>query len=130
MAGAANDEGGVRYEVEAGVARVTIDREARRNALSWSVLRELREAFGRAKADEAVRVVVLTGAGERAFCAGADLSGMAAGAGFLDLHDGRGELAGLFRDLYALGKPTIARVRGYALAGGFGLALAWACGRT
>jgi enoyl-CoA hydratase/carnithine racemase len=67
---------------------------------------------------------VLTGAGERAFCAGADLDGMAAGAGFTDLHEGRGELAELFRDLYALGKPTIARVRGYALAGGFGLALA------
>ena len=49
---------------------------------------------------------------------------MAAGAGFTELHDGRGELADLFRDLYALGKPTIARVRGFALAGGFGLALA------
>ena len=41
-----------------------------------------------------------------------------------ELHEGRGQLADLFRDLYALGKPTIARVRGYALAGGFGLALA------
>ena len=68
--------------------------------------------------------MVLTGAGNQAFCAGADLEGMAAGAGFTELHDGRGGLADLFRDLYALGKPTIARVRGYALAGGFGLALA------
>jgi enoyl-CoA hydratase/carnithine racemase len=67
---------------------------------------------------------VLTGAGDKAFCAGADLSGMSAGAGYVDLHDARGELAELFRDLYALGKPTIARVRGFALAGGFGLALA------
>jgi enoyl-CoA hydratase/carnithine racemase len=49
---------------------------------------------------------------------------MAAGAGFSELHEGRGEIAELFRDLYALGKPTIARVRGFALAGGFGLALA------
>ncbi len=114
----------VRYEVGAGIARITIDREERRNALSWAVARELRAAFGRAKADDEVRVVVLTGAGDRAFCAGADLSGMAAGAGFTDLHDGRGELAELFRELFALGKPTIARVRGYALAGGFGLALA------
>jgi enoyl-CoA hydratase/carnithine racemase len=114
----------LRYEVEGPVARITIDREERRNALSWSVVRALRAAFAAAKADDDVRVVVLTGAGTRAFCAGADLGGMAAGAGFTDLHDGRGELAELFRDLYALGKPTIARVRGFALAGGFGLALA------
>jgi enoyl-CoA hydratase/carnithine racemase len=118
------DQHGVRYEVADRVARITIDREERRNALSWAVVRELRAAFASAKADPDVGVVVLTGAGERAFCAGADLGGMAAGAGFTDLHEGRGELAELFRDLYALGKPTIARVRGYALAGGFGLALA------
>ena len=69
-------------------------------------------------------MVVLTGAGDKAFCAGADLGGMADGASHLDLHDSRGELAGLFADLWDLGKPTIARVRGYALAGGMGLALA------
>jgi enoyl-CoA hydratase/carnithine racemase len=71
-----------------------------------------------------VRVLVLTGAGDKAFCAGADLTGMAEGAGFLDLHHGRAELARLFLEMWELGKPTIARVRGYALAGGFGLALA------
>ncbi|HJR24864.1 MAG TPA: enoyl-CoA hydratase-related protein [Acidimicrobiales bacterium] len=114
----------VRYEVTDRVARITIDRQERRNALSWDVVRELRAAFARAKADDEVGVVVLTGAGEKAFCAGADLEGMAAGASPTELHEGRGELAELFRDLYALGKPTIARVRGYALAGGFGLALA------
>jgi enoyl-CoA hydratase/carnithine racemase len=114
----------LRYEVADHVARITIDREERRNALSWTVVRELRRALAEAKADDGVRVVVLTGAGTQAFCAGADLDGMAAGAGFTELHDGRGELADLFRDLYALGKPTLARVRGYALAGGFGLALA------
>jgi enoyl-CoA hydratase/carnithine racemase len=111
------------YEVADGVARVTINRPDRRNALSWTLVRELREAFAAAKADREARVCVLTGAGDRAFCAGADLSEMAGGAGFLDLHAARGELAGLLRDLYELGKPTIARVRGYALAGGFGLAL-------
>ncbi|HET6793368.1 MAG TPA: enoyl-CoA hydratase-related protein, partial [Acidimicrobiales bacterium] len=78
----------------------------------------------RAGADPDVRVVVLTGAGDRAFCAGADLGGMSAGAGFLELHHGRGELARLFEAMWSLGKPTVARVRGYALAGGFGLALA------
>jgi enoyl-CoA hydratase/carnithine racemase len=114
----------VRYEVADRIARVTIDREAKRNALSWDVLRELRAAFARAKEDDDVGVVILTGAGDKAFCAGVDLTGMGAGAGPTELHQGRGEVAELFRDLYALGKPTIARVRGYALAGGFGLALA------
>ena len=114
----------LQYEVRDHVARITIDREERRNALSWAVVRELRHALAAAKADDEVRVVVLTGAGTKAFCAGADLEGMADGAGFTELHDGRGELAGFFRDLYDLGKPTIARVRGFALAGGFGVALA------
>ncbi len=114
----------VRYERSDRVATITIDRPQRRNALSWAVIGELRKAFAAADADPEVRVVVLTGAGDRAFCAGADLEGMAAGAGFADLHDARGELAGLFLDMWDLGKPIVARVRGYALAGGFGLACA------
>ncbi|TML42292.1 MAG: hypothetical protein E6G27_05005 [Actinobacteria bacterium] len=114
----------VLFDVSDGVARVTINRPERRNAISWGVTTGLREALARAKADPAVRVLVLTGAGDKAFCAGADLTGMAEGAGFVDLHQGRGELARLFLEMWDLGKPTIARVRGYALAGGFGLALA------
>jgi enoyl-CoA hydratase/carnithine racemase len=114
----------VRYDVAERVATVTIDRPERRNALSWALIGELRRAFATAAADPDVRVVVLTGAGEKAFCAGADLTGMADGAGYAALHDARGELAGLFRDLWELGKPVIARVRGFALAGGFGLACA------
>ncbi|MEA3020398.1 MAG: hypothetical protein QOI47_1922 [Actinomycetota bacterium] len=114
----------VTYLVDGHVARLTIDREERRNALSWRVMAELRAALDHAKRDRDVRVVVLTGAGDKAFCAGADLAGMAEGADFVDLHDDRGELARLFRDMWELGKPIIARVRGYALAGGFGLALA------
>jgi enoyl-CoA hydratase/carnithine racemase len=114
----------VLYAVGDGVARITINRPERRNAMSWAVIAGLRERVAEAKADPDVRVVVLTGAGDKAFCAGADLGGMGEGAGFLDLHEGRGGLAELFRDLWALGKPTVARVRGYALAGGFGLALA------
>lgn len=112
------------YDVADGVARLTINRPERRNALSWGVISGIRQRIAEAKADDSVRVVVLTGAGDKAFCAGADLGGMAEGAGYLDLHEGRGELARLFEDMWALGKPTIARVRGYALAGGFGLALA------
>src|SRR3954470_20263693 len=115
----------VRYEVRDRVATITIDRPQRRNALSWAVIAELRRAFAAADADPDVRVVVITGAGDQAFCAGADLGGMAGGDdGFTATHDARGELARLFTDLWDLGKPTIARVRGFALAGGFGLALA------
>jgi enoyl-CoA hydratase/carnithine racemase len=112
------------YEVADGVGRATINRPERRNALSWGVISGLREVLAQAKADPDVRVIVLTGAGDKAFCAGADLTGMASGAGYLDLHEGRGELARLFHDMWSLGKPIIARVHGYALAGGFGLALA------
>jgi enoyl-CoA hydratase/carnithine racemase len=114
----------VLYDVSDAVATVTINRPDRRNALSWQVMTELRDAFEVAKEDDAVRVVVLTGAGDKAFCAGADLTGMAADAGWAALHDARGELARLFRSMWELGKPIIARVRGYALAGGFGLCLA------
>jgi enoyl-CoA hydratase/carnithine racemase len=114
----------VRYQVEGPVARVTIDRPERRNAMSFQVMAELGEAFAAAKADDAVRVVVLTGAGEQAFCAGADLSGIGSQVGPAQMHEARGRVADLFRALWGLGKPTIARVRGYCLAGGFGLALA------
>ena len=113
----------VLYEVRDGVARLTINRPERRNALSWTVVGLLRDRVAVCKDDPDARVLVLTGAGDKAFCAGADLGGMAAGAGYLDLHDARGELAQLFGELWSLGKPTIARVRGFALAGGMGLAL-------
>ena len=111
---------GVLYRVDGRVARVTIDRPERRNALAPATVAGLREAVGRAGADASVRVVVVTGAGDRAFSAGADLTGLSSGsaAGF------PAALAALFEDLWAVGKPTIARVRGYALAGGFGLAMA------
>jgi enoyl-CoA hydratase/carnithine racemase len=111
------------HDVVEGVATFTINRPERRNALSWEVMQGLRDGLADARRDPGVRAVVLTGAGERAFCAGADLTGMVGDEGYAALHDSRGELAGLFEDLWRLGKPTIAKVRGYCLAGGFGLAL-------
>lgn len=112
------------------VLTLTIDRPERRNAMTWEVIRGLRDHLAEAKTDPAVRVVVLAGSGDQAFCAGADLSGMAptdAGDGtdaFFDLHAARGWLVDLFEEMWQLGKPIIARVQGWALAGGFGLALA------
>ena len=113
----------VLYAVDDGVARLTINRPERRNALSWAAIEGLRDGLARARADAGVRVVVLSGAGDEAFCAGADLAGMRAGTGYAEVHEDRGGLARLFEEMWSLGKPTIARVRGYCLAGGFGLAL-------
>jgi enoyl-CoA hydratase/carnithine racemase len=113
----------LEYVVVGPIARVIINRPERRNAMSFAVMQGLRDALATARADESVRVVVLTGAGDRAFCAGADLTGMQGTEGAAT-HDARGLLADVFRDLWHLGKPTIARVRGYALAGGFGLSMA------
>jgi enoyl-CoA hydratase/carnithine racemase len=118
------EERQVRYEVEDGKALLTIDRERARNALSPQVLAELTEALARAEEDPAVRVLVLTGAGERAFCAGGDLGGMAAGEGFLAGHEGRRAYAQLLLRLQQVRKPSLARVNGHALAGGLGLVLA------
>ena len=109
----------VLYRVDGGVARVTINRPERRNALAPTTVTGLREAVARAADDDAARVIVLTGAGDRAFCAGADLTGVSSPG--TDLPE---QLAGLYGDLWSCGRPTLARVRGYAMAGGFGLAVA------
>jgi enoyl-CoA hydratase/carnithine racemase len=114
----------VLYEVSDAVATITINRPERRNAMSFRVMDGLRASMARARADADVRVVVLTGAGDQAFCAGADLGGGGIASSGAEAHEGRGMLANLFRDMWSLGKPIIARVRGYALAGGFGLACA------
>jgi enoyl-CoA hydratase len=111
----------IRYEVAGPVARVTINRPEKRNALNITVMRELRAAMGLARADAAVRVVVLTGAGDKAFSAGGDLGGFTEGQSKIEQHFLRGTLADLFEDMTRLGKPVIARVNGHALAGGFGL---------
>lgn len=120
--GAGGDQGRVLLEVADGIGRITIDRPERRNAMSFAIMGGLRDAVAAARTDDAVRVVVLTGAGEIAFCSGADLGNI--GDDDETAHDARRLLADLFRDLWRLGKPTIARVRGLALAGGLGIALA------
>jgi enoyl-CoA hydratase/carnithine racemase len=114
----------VLYQLDGRVARVTINRPEARNAVSTRTLQLLHEAVAEVRRDPAARVLVLTGAGDRAFCAGADLVQMSGDPpSFIEAHHDRGHLAGLLDELWGLGKPTIARVRGYALAGGFGLAL-------
>lgn len=114
----------VRYQAEGGQALLTIDRPKARNALSPEVLNGLMAALDRAEADPAARVVVLTGAGEKVFCAGGDLGQMGGEGGFLATHDGRRAYGRLLLRLQDIRKPTVARVNGHALAGGLGLVLA------
>jgi enoyl-CoA hydratase len=114
----------VRLDVAGAVATITIDRPQRRNALNESVLGELAEALESARLDPAVRVIVLTGAGDKAFSAGGDLAPSGGGTGPLAMHHRRGAFADLLLSFRRLGKPTIARINGDALGGGFGLMLA------
>jgi enoyl-CoA hydratase len=113
----------VTYEARGDVAWVTVNRPERRNALSAEVVNLLRDALGRAKADCEIRAAVLTGAGEHSFSAGGDLSEFREIVDPITAHRERDESNLIFKELQELGKPTIARVCGLALAGGFGLAL-------
>jgi len=113
----------VLYETREGVATVTLNRPERRNAMNPQLFRDMRAALAAAKGDPEVRSVVLTGAGDKAFCAGADLGTIAAGAGPVELHEKRRDFAELFTDFSRLGKPVVGCINGHALAGGFGVAL-------
>ena len=111
----------ILFETEGAVATVTFNRPKVLNALNHATLVELRDALDRARDDEAVRCVVLTGAGEKAFVAGADINELAAmqPMGAKDLaFFGQETLQRLER----MGKPTVAMVNGFALGGGLELA--------
>ena len=112
----------VRTEVEGRVATVTIDRPEKRNALNGVVRRELIRTLDDLESREDVRVVVLTGAGEKAFVAGADIDEFANRTPL----EQRAAMEGrrVFDVLAQLPKPTLASINGYALGGGCELALA------
>ena len=113
----------VRYDTTGGRATITIDDPERRNPMSTQVMADLRSWTQKAVDDQGVGVIVYTGAGDKAFSAGGDLSSSFADDA-IGAHHARGELAELFRLMWRGGKPTVARVNGHALAGGFGLAVA------
>jgi enoyl-CoA hydratase/carnithine racemase len=104
-------------EHRGAVLTLIINRPERRNAMTWEVIRGLRDQVARAKSDPAVRVVVLAGSGDRAFCAGADLTGMVphepggATDEYAQHHQARGWLADLFEDLWHLGHGRGVRAR-------------------
>jgi enoyl-CoA hydratase/carnithine racemase len=112
------------YEARAGVAYITIDRPDRRNAISPEVVEGIAQHLAEAEADRDLHVCVLTGAGDRAFCAGGDLGGGSMDGGKVSEHLRRSEIGALFEQMRRSRLPIIARVNGHALAGGFGLMLA------
>ncbi len=111
------------YEVSDGVARITLNRPDQRNALNAALLGRLVDAVRSARDDDAVRAVVLTGAGEKVFCAGADLGGFAADAALVEKHFASDLFLEFFRLMPRLGKPSLCAANGHVLAGGMGLAL-------
>lgn len=113
----------VAYEVADGVATITLDDPEKRNMLSRAMLAELVGAFERARDSDEVRAVVLTGRGEKVFCAGADLGGFSGDATLIEKHRASDLFLELFRLIPRLGKPSLCAVNGHVLAGGLGLAI-------
>jgi enoyl-CoA hydratase len=110
--------------VEGHVATITLNRPEQRNPLSAVMLQDLATAFRWCQGEPEVRVVVLTGAGDRAFCAGADLSSFDGAMTDLERHRSRDLFVQLFALMSSLSKPIVGRINGHALAGGLGLACA------
>jgi enoyl-CoA hydratase/carnithine racemase len=115
----------VLYEVDrAGVASITLNDPATRNALSGDMLAGLTDAFERARDAEEVRCVVLRSSHEKTFSSGANLGGFAAEEALVHKHFGSARFVGLFKLIGDLGKPTVCVVSGHCLAGALGIALA------
>src|SRR5437660_1059952 len=115
----------ILYQVEHGIARITLNRPEKRNALDAELIGEVKRAISGSAEDVEVRVVLLTGAGKD-FCSGADLAGLqrsSEGGVLHNMADAR-VMAALFSQMRHHPRPIIAAVRGRALAGGCGLATA------
>ncbi|MFH1137717.1 MAG: enoyl-CoA hydratase-related protein [Pseudomonadota bacterium] len=108
------------YRVQGNVGAITINREAQRNAVTAEAIALFHQYLDEAEKDPQVRAVLITGAGDRAFCTGAQLAGGLAGAE-VDIFSNYAKL--LYR-LAGFPKPTLARVKGFCLAGGMGFMLA------
>src|SRR5665213_1016796 len=113
----------ILFEVRDGIAFITLNRPKVLNALNAATLNDLQTAIETVRDDDAIRAAILTGAGEKAFAAGADIQELAQA----NATDGR-DLAlrgqAVFRSIETCGKPVIACINGFALGGGCELALA------
>ena len=115
----------ITVETKDKIGRITLSREERRNAISPTMMTELLDAFREYDDDSDVLAIVLTGAGSKVFCAGADFGeSMGATASFLDRYEGQRKFVELFKLIKGLKKPLVGRINGHALGGGFGLASA------
>ena len=114
----------VLFELDAdGIVQISIDRRDKFNALTGALIEELKDAFSRLAEDRSIRAAVITGAGNKAFVAGADIGELAA---LTPVEAREYALRGqqTFRLLETCGKPTVAAVNGFALGGGMELAMA------
>ncbi|WP_347550471.1 enoyl-CoA hydratase/isomerase family protein [Pseudalkalibacillus hwajinpoensis] len=115
---------GIRYEVKNEGAIITINRPEQRNAINYEVMEELSEVISNAETDPAVKYIVITGSGDRAFCSGGDLEV------FRDLrtedqaYPMLRKMGSVLEQLFFCNKPTIALINGHALGGGSELAIA------
>jgi enoyl-CoA hydratase len=110
-------------EDRGAIRTITINRPDKLNALNRETIGELSLAFEQARHDDAVRVIVLAGAGEKAFVAGADISELAT-LSPIEARERARQGHAMMRKVEMLGKPVIARIHGYALGGGMELAMA------
>ncbi len=108
------------YDVENNAATITINREEQRNSITPELIKEFLNYLDEAQKDENVRVIVITGSGQKAFSSGANLGNAMSDKG----KEAFGDYAKLLKRLASFPKPTVARINGYCLAGGTGLVLA------
>lgn len=113
-----SDDAAVLHEKRGSAFRITINRPDRRNAITLDVIAGIRAGWSAAEADPDIRVIILTGAGDKAFCAGGDLQ---PGGFAFDLSQPTMPYADMLRQIRAASKPSIARVNGACMAGGIGL---------
>ena len=112
------------YEVEDGVATVTLNDPDTRNSLSPDLMGGLLERLREARSDDEVRCVVLASSHEKVFSSGANLGAFGADAPLIARYDASQRFVDLFKALGELGKPTIVAANGHVLAGSLGIALA------
>ena len=115
----------IAAEITDRVGTITLSREEKRNAITPTMMNELLQVFGEYDGDPDVGAIVLTGAGSKVFCSGADIGeSLAAGASFVERHEEQRKFAELFKIIIGLKKPLVGRINGHAMGGGLGLAAA------
>jgi len=115
----------ITADVRDKVGTITLSREERRNAISPTMMNELIHSFKQYNDDPNVVTIVLTGAGERAFCSGGDFAeSVAAGSSFTERYEEQRQFAEFFKIIIGLKKPLVGRINGHAMGGGLGLAAA------